>query len=72
MYQRLIQAINQGILQPEQRIPSIRTLSNELHVSRSTVESAYMLLISEGYLEARGQAGTIVSPRVAGIELLKV
>ncbi|CDH24751.1 PLP-dependent aminotransferase family protein [Xenorhabdus bovienii] len=65
IYQRFIQAINQGILRPEQRVPSIRALSSELQVSRSTVESAYALLLNEGYLEARGQAGTIVSPRLA-------
>ncbi|MBD2795509.1 PLP-dependent aminotransferase family protein [Xenorhabdus sp. 18] len=65
IYQRLMQAINQGILKPGQRIPSIRTLSSELHVSRSTVESAYTRLLEEGYLEARGQAGTVVSPRLA-------
>ncbi|MDC9593968.1 winged helix-turn-helix domain-containing protein [Xenorhabdus sp. IM139775] len=55
IYQRLTQAINQGILIPGQRIPSIRTLSSELHVSRSTVESAYTRLLEEGYLEARGK-----------------
>ncbi|CBJ83239.1 Probable transcriptional regulator, GntR family (fragment) [Xenorhabdus bovienii str. Jollieti] len=65
IYQRFIQAINQGILRPEQRVPSIRTLSSELQVSRSTVESAYTLLLNEGYLESRGQAGTIVSPKLA-------
>ncbi|MBI6549262.1 PLP-dependent aminotransferase family protein [Xenorhabdus lircayensis] len=69
IYQRFIQAITQGSLQPEQRVPSIRELSNELQVSRSTVESAYTLLLSEGYLEARGQAGTVVSPRLADMAL---
>ncbi|MDX7999930.1 PLP-dependent aminotransferase family protein [Xenorhabdus sp. Reich] len=64
IYQRFIQAINHGILKSGQRIPSIRALSSELHVSRSTVESAYTLLLEEGYLEARGQAGTVISPQL--------
>ncbi|MDC9614511.1 PLP-dependent aminotransferase family protein [Xenorhabdus khoisanae] len=69
IYQRFVKSITQGILQPEQRVPSIRTLSSELKVSRSTIELAYTLLIEEGYLEARGQAGTVVSSQIAGIHL---
>ncbi|PHM57533.1 PLP-dependent aminotransferase family protein [Xenorhabdus hominickii] len=69
IYQRFIQAITQGILQPDQRVPSIRALSSELRVSRSTVESAYTRLIEEGYLEAKGQAGTVVSSQLTGIPL---
>ncbi|MDC9593963.1 GntR family transcriptional regulator [Xenorhabdus sp. IM139775] len=34
IYQRLMQAINQGILKPGQRIPSIRTLSSERQSAR--------------------------------------
>lgn len=69
IYQRFVKAITQGILQPEQRVPSIRTLSSELKVSRSTIELAYTLLIEEGYLEARGQAGTVVSSQITDIHL---
>ncbi|PTU72341.1 PLP-dependent aminotransferase family protein [Chromobacterium haemolyticum] len=69
VYQRFIQAISQGSLTPGQRVPSIRALASELQVSRNTVELAYELLIGEGYLEARGQAGTVVSPRLAEVRM---
>ncbi|WP_374347122.1 PLP-dependent aminotransferase family protein [Chitinimonas sp.] len=62
VYQRFIRAIRQGTLAPGQRVPSIRALASELQISRNTVEVAYDLLIGDGYLEARGQAGTVVSP----------
>ena len=49
-----------GALLPGQRLPSIRQLCEDLHVSRTTVESAYQQLCVEGYLEARPQRGYFV------------
>ncbi|GKX55919.1 DNA-binding transcriptional regulator [Leminorella grimontii] len=54
-------AIEQGELKPGARLPSSRTWSQELGVSRSTVENAYAELVAQGWLERRGQAGTFVS-----------
>ena len=50
------------MLKPGDRIPSARALTKELGLARGTIEAAYSLLAAEGYIEARGQAGTIVSP----------
>lgn len=54
-------AIEQGELKPGARLPSSRTWSQELGVSRSTVENAYAELVAQGWLIRRGQAGTFVS-----------
>jgi GntR family transcriptional regulator/MocR family aminotransferase len=62
VYERFRGAIAQGTLKPGDRIPSARALAKELGVARGTVEVAYSLLASEGYIQARGQAGTVVSP----------
>ncbi len=62
VYERFRGAIAQGTLKPGDRIPSARALAKELGVARGTVEVAYALLGSEGYILARGQAGTVVSP----------
>lgn len=62
VYERFREAIAQGTLKPGDRIPSARALAKELGVARGTVEVAYSLLASEGYIQARGQAGTVVSP----------
>jgi len=50
------------VLKPGQRIPSARALTRELGLARGTIEAAYSLLAAEGYIQARGQAGTIVTP----------
>ena len=61
IYKRFIVLIQNNILKSGERVPSIRSLASELGVAKGSVEYAYDLLIGEGYLEARGQAGTIVA-----------
>ncbi len=57
-------AIEHGELRPGTRLPSSRTWSQELGVSRSTVENAYADLVAQGWLERHGQAGTFVSKQL--------
>jgi len=64
IYERLLMAIDTGVLVPGARVASARTLASELGVARGTVEAAYQRLAGEGYLLARGPAGTIVSPHL--------
>ncbi|TCQ83534.1 MULTISPECIES: PLP-dependent aminotransferase family protein [Rahnella] len=61
IYQRVKQAIMAGQLKRDSRVPSVRALASELGVARATVENAYGLLMAEGFLQSRGQAGTVVS-----------
>jgi GntR family transcriptional regulator/MocR family aminotransferase len=62
IYERLRSAIASGLLKPGDRIPSARALTKELGLARGTIDTAYSLLAAEGYIQARGQAGTIVTP----------
>ncbi|NNU64709.1 PLP-dependent aminotransferase family protein [Rhizobium sp. WYCCWR 11152] len=62
IYDRFRGAIASGLLKPGDRIPSARALTKELGLARGTIEAAYSLLAAEGYIQARGQAGTIVAP----------
>jgi GntR family transcriptional regulator/MocR family aminotransferase len=62
IYDRFRGAIGSGVLKPGDRIPSARALTRELGLARGTIETAYSLLAAEGYIQARGQAGTIVTP----------
>lgn len=64
LYQRFRESIGDGRLKPGDRVPAVRSLAAQLNVARGTVEAAYQLLIGEGYLIARGPAGTIVSPQL--------
>ena len=62
IYGRVRDAISGGLLKPGDRLPSARALMQELGLARGTIEAAYSLLAAEGYVQARGQAGTIVTP----------
>jgi GntR family transcriptional regulator/MocR family aminotransferase len=64
IYDRFRGAIDGGSLKPGARIPSARALTRELGLARGTIEAAYSLLAAEGYIQARGQAGTIVTPDI--------
>ena len=56
LYQQIYDYIREEIrrrqILPGERLPSSRSLSSYLQVSRSTVELAYEQLVSEGYLES--------------------
>jgi GntR family transcriptional regulator / MocR family aminotransferase len=60
VYAELRQAILSGRLSPGQRVPSTRSLSRTLAISRTTVTQSYEQLLSEGYLETRAGSGTFV------------
>jgi GntR family transcriptional regulator/MocR family aminotransferase len=62
IYDRFRGAIASGVLMPGDRIPSARALTKELGLARGTIDTAYSLLAAEGYIQACGQAGTIVTP----------
>lgn len=66
LYWRFRDAISAGKLAPGDRVPSIRSLASELNLAHGTVEAAYQMLTSEGYLIGRGPAGTVVSPQLNG------
>lgn len=61
VYERFREAIRNGALQPGERLPSARSLASQLSAARGTVDLAYNLLSSEGYIVSRGAAGTFVA-----------
>jgi GntR family transcriptional regulator/MocR family aminotransferase len=67
LYHHFREAIAAGRLCPGDRVPSVRGLASELGVARGTVETAFHVLVSEGYFITRGAAGTVVSPRLEAL-----
>ena len=66
IYSYIRSEIRKGQLLPGERLPSTRSLSAFLEVSRSTVDLAYGQLVSEGYLEAVPWKGYYVC-RIEGL-----
>ena len=61
IYRQLLDAILDGRLPPDERLPSSRELATRLRVARGTVGSAYERLVAEGFLVTRAGSGTFVS-----------
>jgi GntR family transcriptional regulator / MocR family aminotransferase len=57
-------AIVAGRLAPGQRLPSTRTLADQLQISRFPVLSAFEQLLHDGYLEGKVGSGTFVRDRI--------
>jgi len=52
-------------IQPGEHLPSLRSLSQQLSVSKNTVIRAYMTLEDEGLIEPRSRSGFIVRPHLS-------
>jgi GntR family transcriptional regulator/MocR family aminotransferase len=61
LYTYLRAAILAGRLKKGFKLPSTRSLADELNVSRNTVLNAYDQLLAEGYLESVEASGTFVA-----------
>jgi GntR family transcriptional regulator / MocR family aminotransferase len=70
VYDGYREAILDGRLRPGQRLPSTRTLAEDLHISRIPAVMAFEQLAAEGYVESRVGAGSFVSAALP--DLLRV
>lgn len=61
LYRCIKEDILNGILAPEDRLPSKRSLAKHLGVSAITVENAYAQLMAEGYIYSMPKKGYYVS-----------
>ena len=57
IYRRMVEEIRSGRLAAGERAPSKRQLCAQLGVSLSTVETAYGMLVAEGYLQSQPRSG---------------
>lgn len=61
VYNYYRELIRTGQLKPGAKLPSIRKCAVQLQLSRTTVESAYLLLAAEGFIISRPQSGYYVT-----------
>ena len=60
LYRHIVEEIASGGLAAGEKLPSKRRLAADLRVSVSTVETAYQMLVAEGYIAARAKSGFTV------------
>ena len=57
VYHHYRELIMERRLPARSRMPSLRKCAEELNLSRTTIESAYLQLAADGYIIARHRAG---------------
>ena len=70
IYEQIRDRIRQGKIPSREKLPSTRTLSAQLSLARSTVQSAYDQLLAEGYIQSRPGSGYFVT-ELEGMETVK-
>ena len=53
-------AIADGVLRPQEKLPSIREISKELNISEITIKRAYTDLEAEGFIYTRAGMGSFI------------
>ncbi len=66
LYVNIAQAVAAESMRPSDKLPSERSLSAQLGISRGTVKRAYTLLIKDGFLTVGRGSGTYVAKKEAG------
>jgi GntR family transcriptional regulator / MocR family aminotransferase len=62
--QKLVDGILGGMFPPGSRLPSTRSLAEQLKVARNTVVLVYQQLVAEGYVVSRERSGLFVNPEM--------
>lgn len=70
LYRCIRSDIRKGVLSSGTKLPSKRQLAEHLSVSVSTVEQAYDLLVSEGYVQAQRGSGFYVTLTPKGVVVI--
>jgi GntR family transcriptional regulator len=60
----LARCISIGVLKPDEPLPAVRKLADQLKVNANTVQHAYRTLEQEGSVYVKRGLGTFISPRM--------
>lgn len=57
-----------GVMKPDEKLPSVRSLAVELSINPNTIQRAYAGLESEGYVYSVGGKGSFVSGNIESLQ----
>ncbi len=77
VYETLRERLAAGVYAPDDRLPSERTLIEELGIGRTALRQVLARLVAEGALEVRGRSsyrvpGTVSVTRPQGVEAWQI
>ena len=63
----IVENVLLGVLEADQQLPSVRTLSKEVGVNPNTVQKAYQALEAEGIIYSLSGKGNFISPQLSSL-----
>ncbi|NAZ82276.1 GntR family transcriptional regulator [Kineococcus sp. R8] len=60
---RIVAGVRSGELPAGSRLPTVRSLADDLGIAPNTVARAYRELEADGFIETRGRNGSFVAPQ---------
>lgn len=63
IYKQLLEYITTGLMQADDKLPSVRELSSSIHINPNTVVKAYRLLEEQGFIYSLPGKGSFVSSK---------
>lgn len=63
IYKQFLEYISTGLMQSEDKLPSVRELSSSMHINPNTVVKAYRLLEEQGFIYSIPGKGSFVSSK---------
>ena len=63
IYKQLLEYITTGLMQANDKLPSVRELSSSIHINPNTVVKAYRLLEEQGFIYSVPGKGSFVSSK---------
>lgn len=71
LYFQIREGIRNGTISDGQRLPSVRSLQIQLNLSKTPIETAYQMLIAEGYVISKPRSGLYVVNPCRDIECIR-
>ena len=64
--------VSLGILKPNEKIPSVRSLASDLGINPNTVKKAYDILESRGIIITNSTKGTYITDKIDSVKNKKI
>ena len=68
LYNSVIRMVSLGVLQPDEQLPTVRGLAQELGINPSTVQKAYQMLERDGITYSVTGRGSFIAPESAAAD----
>ena len=69
LYKNIVRMVAIGVMRPNEQLPTVRSLAQELGVNPNTVQKAYQMLERDRIIYSMTGKGSFVSPDLSAVEI---